>query len=232
MPYTHFHDWRRHTHRRRPKGGNHWQEVRRRQRPFRVGAWLLVIGLMACFGVWQAVTHDLLGRGRVVVDQQVEDAKARAQTRAADAQIREAAFLSEVEQEIHDGINAERGRAGGSALRWDDRLGELARAHSDDMTERGYFDHDTPEGLGPTDRLRRAGQRCRRGYRDGIGENIAIEWHDRDAGAVASAAVRSWMDSPGHRRNLLNGGYGTTGIGASYGDWEGRKAIYLTQVFC
>ena len=54
----------------------------------------------------------------------------------------------------------------------------------------------------------------------------------RDMDKVASAAVQGWIDSPGHRANLLDRRYDRTGIGASLGKWRGYSAVYLTQVFC
>ena len=142
------------------------------------------------------------------------------------------ARVSELELKVHAGINAERTRQGGSPLTWDEGLASIARAHSDDMTERQYFSHDTPEGLDPTDRLHRAGLNCRKGYRYGIAENIAIETTLGNLDRAAAEAVRGWMNSPGHRSNLLGRQYDRTGIGASFGTWRGYKAAYLTQVFC
>ena len=142
------------------------------------------------------------------------------------------ARVSELELKVHAGINAERTREGGSPLAWDEALASVARAHSDDMTGRRYFSHDTPEGLDPTDRLHRAGLNCRKGYRYGIAENIAIETALGNLDRTAAEAVRGWMNSPGHRSNLLSRQYDRTGVGASFGTWRGYQAVYLTQVFC
>ena len=135
-------------------------------------------------------------------------------------------------EKVHAGINAERVNNGGPALKWDDGLASIARAHSDDMTNRNYFSYDTPEGMDPTDRLHRAGLNCRKGYRYGIAENIAMETSLGNMQQTATEAVRGWMNSPGHRRNLLSREYSTTGVGASFGTWQGYKSVYLTQVFC
>ena len=140
--------------------------------------------------------------------------------------------VSDLELKVHAGINTERARQGRSSLEWDAGLASVARAHSDDMTSRRYFSHDTPEGLDPTDRLHRAGLNCRKGYRYGIAENIAIETTLGNLDRTAEEAVRGWINSPGHRTNLLNSEYNRTGVGASFGTWRGYKAVYLTQVFC
>ena len=117
-------------------------------------------------------------------------------------------------------------------MRWDDRLGAIARAHSEDMTRRGYFSHDTPEGLGPMERIKRAGYECWKETHYGIAENITIELVSGSLDGMARGAVQSWVGSPGHRANLLDRQYNRTGIGASFGKWRGYDAVYLTQVFC
>ena len=138
-----------------------------------------------------------------------------------------AARVPELELKVHAGINAERAKHGGSPLRWDEGLASVARAHSHDMTVRSYFSHDTPEGLDPTDRLHRAGLNCRKGYRYGIAENIAIETTLGNLDRTAEEAVRGWINSPGHRTNLLNREYNRTGVGASFGTWRGYKPLVL-----
>ena len=140
--------------------------------------------------------------------------------------------MAELEQKVHADINDERIKNGASALQWDEELAAIARAHSDDMTSRGYFDHDTPEGLDPTDRAMRVGYSCRKGNRYGLAENIAIETSLGNLDKTATEAVTGWVNSPGHRSNLLDRQYDRTGVRASYGTWRGYKAVYLTQVFC
>ena len=153
--------------------------------------------------------------------------------RQAREEAESAAKVVELERKVHAGINAERAQNGGSLLlRWVDQLGMVARAHSEDMTKRGYFSHDTPEGLGPTDRIEKAGYSCWKGSHYGVAENIAIEMASKDLDRIAAAEVKSWMDSPGHRVNLLNRQYDRTGVGVSFGKWRGYNAVYLTQVFC
>jgi uncharacterized protein YkwD len=155
------------------------------------------------------------------------------ENRQAPRQAESAAQVAELERKVHTGINTERAKNGSSPkLRWDDRLGVVARSHSEDMTERGYFSHDTPEGLSPTDRIAKSGYGCWKGSHYGVAENIAIELKYKNLDKVAAAAVQSWMGSPGHRTNLLDGRYDRTGIGVSFGRWKGYDAVYLTQVFC
>ena len=155
-----------------------------------------------------------------------EERQARQEAEAAD-------MVVKLERKVHGGINAERVAVPGTRqLQWDDRLNAIARAHSDDMTERGYFSHDTPEGLGPTERATRAGYTCHKYFHVGLAENITIELMTNDVDRLAANAVKGWMDSPGHRYNLLGRQYDRTGIGASFGKWQGYEAVYVTQVFC
>ena len=84
--------------------------------------------------------------------------------------------------------------AGGRGLRTAlaaDRLAAVARAHSADMRDRAFFDHVDPDGLDPFDRAERAGLRAR-------AENIAYGQPD------PAAVMDAWMNSPGHRANILN----------------------------
>ena len=152
--------------------------------------------------------------------------------RKASAQMETAAKVSEIERKVHVGINVERTKNRGAPLGWDEQLAAVARAHSDDMTSRGYFSHDTPEGLGPSDRIDRAGYSCWKNTHYGIAENLAIETTLGDLDRTVAEAVRGWMNSPVHRTNLLGRQYDSTGVGASFGTWRGYEAVYLTQVFC
>jgi uncharacterized protein YkwD len=107
-------------------------------------------------------------------------------------------------------VNEERAQAGCEPLVHDPALARLAADHSRDMAERGYFDHTDPDGRDPWDRAEAAGV-------DNLGgENIA--WGQPDARAVMDA----WMNSEGHRANILNCDFRTMGVGvhiAEGGPW-------------
>jgi uncharacterized protein YkwD len=120
---------------------------------------------------------------------------------------------SEIEQEIVRLSNAERSNAGCGDLRPDTRLAEAAGGHSADMALRDYFSHTSPEGLTFVDRARAAG------YPAPGGENIA--WGQRTAAEV----MQDWMNSPGHRRNILNCDFRAIGVGFD------SRGNYWTQVF-
>jgi len=129
--------------------------------------------------------------------------------------------VAALEREAFDLVNAERIAQGLEALRMDDALRAVARAHSADMVARGFFDHVNPDGLNPFDRLANAGVLF-----SAAAENIAS---NSGFSNPAEAAVNSWMNSTGHRTNILNGVYTHTGMGAAYDSNAG--AYYFTQVF-
>jgi len=113
-------------------------------------------------------------------------------------------------------VNEERAKQGLRPLVGNAALTEIARAHSADMLERGYFSHVTPEGLTPSDRATEAGY-----FYLVFGENLALS-------PDVSIAHQGLMDSPGHRANILAADYGKVGIGIQD---AGIYGIMVTQNF-
>ena len=113
--------------------------------------------------------------------------------------------------------NNERIKRNLGILRWDDTLAELAVKHCTDMAERGYFAHDTPEGVTPFDRMKAAGV----SYYI-AGENVAAGQYSPEN------VVKEWMESEGHRANILNPDFTRIGIGVVKG---GSYGIYWAQEF-
>ncbi len=111
--------------------------------------------------------------------------------------------------------NVERAKEGCPELRVDDRLVLAAQRHSDDMAERNYFSHTSPEGDGPGERASAAG------YPRWSGENIARGQR------TAEAVVNAWMNSDGHRANILNCRSVAIGMGVT----ESSRGPYWTQLF-
>jgi uncharacterized protein YkwD len=98
--------------------------------------------------------------------------------------------------------NAERAKAGCKPLKVDSRLNLSAQRHSADMAKRNYFEHEDPEGHDFADREKAAGF-----VGDSGGENIAM-------GQTSAAEVMNdWMNSPGHRRNILDCSFTLIGVG-------------------
>ena len=165
---------------------------------------------------------------------------------------------AEIERWIIQYTNEERADEGLSALAHDARISEIARAHSEDMISLG-FSHEL-RGHSPTDRALSAGYDCRAYHADGshsygLAENISRyprvqEWTGtgaagsrrwqptefyKTAQSMARAIVTSWMNSPGHRENLMGPEYWKIGVGVAakksikYG-WT-QEEFYSTQNF-
>ncbi|MFG2604994.1 CAP domain-containing protein [Streptomyces sp. NPDC048514] len=109
------------------------------------------------------------------------------------------------EAEVLQLVNAERAKVGCSALAANSSLTGLAEAFSDDMAARGFFGHTDPDGATPWDRAAKAS------ITDLGGENIAR------GQATAAAVMEAWMNSPGHRANILNCDFKTLGVGVHFG---------------
>jgi uncharacterized protein YkwD len=155
--------------------------------------------------------------------------------------------VQDLEQRIHILINRERKAQGLSALRFDDRLSRIARSHSKDMASRSYFSHESPEGRDFSFRYQEQGYTCaiRTGSTIHRGaENIALghlyrsirtvngvvssyDWYTLEQ--LAQEIVQGWMNSPGHRKNILTPHWQNEGIGISFA-LDG--AVYVTQNFC
>jgi uncharacterized protein YkwD len=154
--------------------------------------------------------------------------------------------VQDLEQRIHILINSERKARGFSGIGWDDRLARIARKHSKDMASRSFFSHESPEGKDFSFRYQEQGYTCsiRTGTIIHMGaENIALghlyrsirtvnsvvsyDWYTIDQ--IAQKTVQGWMNSPGHRRNILTPHWQNEGIGISFAP---DGAVYVTQNFC
>lgn len=109
------------------------------------------------------------------------------------------------EAEVLKLVNEERAKVGCSAVSANSALSDLAQSFSEDMDARDFFDHTDPSGLSPWDRAAKAG------ITSLGGENIAR------GQATAAAVMEAWMNSPGHRANILNCDFKTLGVGAHFG---------------
>lgn len=168
---------------------------------------------------------------------------ATALQRTAQPEIR----IPDLERRVHDLINKERTKKKETALRFDEALARIARAHSADMAKRKFFSHVNPEKRNATDRGKLAGYICRKvyggGYTEGLAENIyqgtlysririsgnerSYEWYSPEQ--IAEEAVDGWMHSEGHKKNILGKNYDRAGIGIAIGTDD---KIFVTQVFC
>ncbi len=120
------------------------------------------------------------------------------------------------EAEMLKMVNGERARAGAPPLQMDPTLVRIARLKSQDMITLGYFDHQSPTYGSPFAMMKRYGVVYRK-----AGENLA-------GSPRVGQAHTSLMESPGHRRNLLNPEYTRVGIGIVAG---GPYGLMVTQLF-
>ncbi|GAB2789401.1 CAP domain-containing protein [Streptomyces chlorus] len=127
------------------------------------------------------------------------------------------AGLTRTVTDVVDLTNRERARAGLPPLAVDSLLVTAAQAHSADMVARDFYSHTAPGGSRPWDRAAAAGSARRT-----IGENIACGQRS------AAEVVEGWMNSPGHRANILKPDFTHIGVGFAGG---GRAGTYWTQLF-
>ncbi|MGW1810438.1 sigma-70 family RNA polymerase sigma factor [Streptomyces sp. NPDC002078] len=113
-------------------------------------------------------------------------------------------------------VNKERAGVGCGPLTEDPQLQQAAQGHSDDMATRHFFDHTNPDGVDPGQRITAAGYHWAT-----YGENIA------QGQQTAAAVMESWMNSPGHRANILNCSFKDIGVGVH----KGAGGPWWTQDF-
>ncbi|MFI9238398.1 sigma-70 family RNA polymerase sigma factor [Streptomyces sp. NPDC053079] len=119
-------------------------------------------------------------------------------------------------QQVVSLVNSERAKVGCSPVSSNSLLDAAAQGHSDDMAARSFFDHTNPDGKGPGERVTAAGYKW-----STYGENIAYGQQ------TAAAVMDSWMNSDGHRKNILNCSFKEIGIGINKAPGGPR----WTQVF-
>lgn len=123
---------------------------------------------------------------------------------------------------ILDFTNKQR-KANGSlpALSQNSKLNQIASLRIKDMFEKEYFEHKSPLGVGASDIAHDVGYEFIL-----VGENIALGNFSDD-----EDLVQAWMDSPGHRANILNNRYTEIGIAAERGLYKGKKVWLAVQIF-
>jgi uncharacterized protein YkwD len=124
--------------------------------------------------------------------------------------------LSAQEQQALTLLNNDRAKNGLSSLKANSQLTRLAENYAKDMIARGFFAHNNPEGQTPFDRMQAAGI----SYRT-AGENLAIN-------SNVTAAETAFMNSSGHRANILNSSYTDVGIGVAQ---NSSGQVYVVQEF-
>ncbi|WEL17042.1 putative protein with SCP/PR1 domains [Halorhabdus sp. SVX81] len=194
-----------------------------------------------------AIAHDTL-TGEGTPSSQVDPDTAQTTN---DREIVNAARINQtqIESQVHQFINEERSERGLASLSFNDALQEIARYHSQDMAERRYFAHTAPDGEDMGARYSRFDFQCEvqisdRQYATGA-ENIAYTYADtnvvtdggtvnynRNETRIAQGLVDGWMNSPGHRANILKSYWQSEGIGIAITETDEGIRVYATQNFC
>ena len=160
--------------------------------------------------------------------------------------------IQTIEHQIHEEINAERTKRERSPLVYADSLHHLGMIHSHDMADRGFFGHNNPDGQGVNERAATLGLSCVRQIDErttarGFGENlyrgtlfsryqdvfqdgqpVRREFDWKTESAIASDVVQGWMNSPGHRANILEDRYAIEAIAVHVAGTH----FFVTQIFC
>jgi uncharacterized protein YkwD len=117
-------------------------------------------------------------------------------------------------------LNEERAKRGLAPLTAEARLELASQRHSEDMAARSFFEHDTPEGVDPQERILAAGYPASNAF---TGENIARGEYSESSPVEI---VDSWMHSTGHRENILRAEFTEVGVGVATAE---AAAIYTTD---
>ncbi|OXS78349.1 CAP domain-containing protein [Domibacillus enclensis] len=120
----------------------------------------------------------------------------------------DAGSVNAFEQEVAKLVNEERAKAGLQALQLDTKLSEVARAKSQDMKDNGYFSHQSPTYGSPFDMMKQFGITY-----NTAGENIA------KGQQTPEEVMEAWMNSDGHRKNILSADFTHIGVGYVDGHW-------------
>jgi uncharacterized protein YkwD len=133
-------------------------------------------------------------------------------------------FRDEAARAILDMVNSERVAAGLSQLRWNEDFSITAKIRSVEITEHFSADHRRPDGSEWHTLINEAGISY-----STVGENLAQGGSTQQGGAwyTPQLVMESWMNSPGHRSNILNPDFEVLGVGAY--DFEGKR--YYVQHF-
>jgi uncharacterized protein YkwD len=130
------------------------------------------------------------------------------------------AQLDEVRRGILDAVNAARREKRLRPLVLEPRLAVAAQRHAEAMRDRGFYSHDTPEGLTARDRILAAGYPARV-----VGENIA------EGQFTVAEVMNGWLNSPAHRRNILEPSFTQLGVGLAIGRFDARYRLVWVQDF-
>lgn len=154
-----------------------------------------------------------------------------------------------LERLVHEEINERRLERGLAPLDYDEELAQIANSHSEHMARDDFYNHTAPNGSGVNDRYQRFGYNCRIELDDGRyitggAENILYTYYKEDVktkqglrhydshSELADGMVDGWMNSTGHRKNILQPVWKNEGVGVAVTREGGMVKVYATQNFC
>lgn len=131
-------------------------------------------------------------------------------------------FMAEVEQAIFNKVNEERTKAGVAPLTYNTTMEKYARIKSQDMGDNNYFSHTDLSGNYITTKMKADGVTY-----NAWGENIAYIGGVSDPTALANQFMTNWMNSQGHKENILSTNFSSIGVGV----YKIGNTVYATQEF-
>ena len=131
-------------------------------------------------------------------------------------------FMAQVEQAIFNKVNEERAKAGVAPLTYNTTMEKYARIKSQDMGDNNYFSHSDLSGNYITTKMKADGVTY-----NAWGENIAYISGITDPTALAKQFMTNWMNSQGHRKNILSTNFKSMGVGV----YKIGNKVYATQEF-
>lgn len=131
-------------------------------------------------------------------------------------------YISEIEQMIFSKVNEERSKAGVAPLSYNNTMQKYARIKSKDMGDRKYFSHEDPSGQLITAKMKADGVSY-----SAWGENIAYIGGQSGNASLANQFMTNWMNSAGHRKNILSSNFKSIGVGV----YKIGNTYYATQEF-
>lgn len=167
------------------------------------------------FGKYEKISRDLLEiKDSVVIEDQDNTLPLIKKEGVYDNSVIDSIKVFEV-------TNLQRRENGSAVLVWNDLLAKAAETKAKDMFSKQYFAHNSPEGKTPAQFVNEAGYSYIK-----TGENLALGIFKDEADLV-----KAWMDSPGHRENLLNPKFREIGVAVVSGHYKGDKVIIAVQEF-
>lgn len=152
-----------------------------------------------------------------IVPEKVEKVEEKEKTQKTEPREEANSEIAKLQREVADLVNKERAKEGLAPLKFNIELSKVATIKSQDMIDKNYFSHTSPTYGSPFDMMRSFGIKF-----STAGENIA--YGQRSAAEV----MNGWMNSPGHRKNILSPNYDEIGVGVAK---DSNGTIYWTQMF-